>query len=458
MKTYSFIFSSGGFFMYKKQYSSKEILILGLMLFALFLGAGNMIFPPLLGQAAGENVGVAVIGFLITGVGLPLLGIMAIAYTGGDLQTLANRVNPIFGIVFTIIMYLAIGPFFGIPRTGTVAFEIGATPFLPETINPQGWALFLFTIVFFAITYFLALNPTKLVDRIGKILTPVLLSVIGILVIKAIVTPMGSINAPAPSYENTPFFTGFLEGYLTMDTIAALVFGIVVISAIKDKGVTDRKTITSLCMKAGFIAAIGLTIVYAGLSYLGATSTDAIGAAGNGGQILSGSANYLFGSIGAVILGLAITFACLTTSVGLVSATSKFFAKIIPSVPYKVFVLILSTFSLIVSNVGLEQLITFSLPVLIMIYPLAIVLILLSFYRWKNESYVYGFALLFTGFVSFVDGLAIADINITFLQEMFSGLPLYDEGVGWLIPAIIGALLGMIIGVLTRKQSQENIA
>ncbi len=444
--------------MQKKLYTNKDILVLGLMLFALFLGAGNMIFPPLLGQAAGENVGISVIGFLITGVGLPLLGVMAIAYTGGDLQTLANRVNPIFGIIFTIIMYLAIGPFFGIPRTGTVAFEIGATPFLPESVNPQGWALFLFTIVFFSITYFLALNPTKLVDRIGKILTPILLTVIGVLVVKSIITPMGAIGAPTEGYRNSPFFKGFLEGYLTMDTIAALVFGIVVISAIKDKGVTDKKTITSLCLKAGFIAAIGLTIVYAGLSYLGATSLDAVGAAGNGGQILSGSANYLFGSIGAVILGLAITFACLTTSVGLVSATSKFFSKIMPSVSYKVFVAILSIFSLIVSNVGLEQLITFSLPVLIMIYPLAIVLILLSFYRWRNESYVYGFALLFTGIVSIADGLAIAEINITFLQDIFRILPLYSEGVGWLVPAIIGALIGMIVGALTTKQSEESIS
>ncbi|MGD6833375.1 branched-chain amino acid transport system II carrier protein [Sutcliffiella halmapala] len=445
--------------MQQKLYSNKDVLILGLMLFALFLGAGNMIFPPLMGQAAGTSVGTAVIGFLITGVGLPLLGVMAIAYTGGDLQTLANRVNPIFGIIFTFIMYLAIGPFFGIPRTGTVAFEIGATPFLPESVNPVGWPLFIYTIGFFAITYFLALNPTKLVDRIGKILTPLLLGVIGILVIKSIVTPMGELQNPSEAYANSPFFKGFLEGYLTMDTIAALVFGIVVISAIKDKGVTDKKTITSLCMKAGFIAAIGLTLVYGGLSYLGATSTNVVGAADNGGQILSGSANYLFGSLGTVILALAITFACLTTSVGLVSATSQFFVKVFPSISYKIFVAILSIFSLIVANFGLNQLIAVSLPVLIMIYPLAIVLILLSFYRWKNESYVYSFALLFTGIISFVDGLAIANINIIFLQDIFSVLPFYSVGVGWLVPAIIGALIGMAIGnLMPRSKRSESIA
>ncbi|QFT90197.1 Branched-chain amino acid transport system 2 carrier protein [Bacillus sp. THAF10] len=444
--------------MQTKVYKNKDILVLGLMLFALFLGAGNMIFPPLLGQASGDNVGVAVLGFLITGVGLPLLGVMAIAYTGGDLQSLANRVHPIFGIVFTIVMYLAIGPFFGIPRTGTVAFEIGATPFLPESMNSGGIALFIFTIIFFIITFYLSLNPTKLVDRIGKILTPILLSVIGLLVIKSIITPMGGIGAPTEDYTSSPFFKGFLEGYLTMDTIAALVFGIVVISAIKDKGVTDRKVITSLCLKAGFIAAAGLTFVYGGLSYLGATSLKAVGIAENGGQILSGSASYLFGSIGAVILGTAITFACLTTSVGLVSATSTFFSKIMPAVSYRVYVGIFSAFSLLVANVGLDQLISLSLPVLIMIYPLAIVLILLSFIRWKNESYVFGFALLFTGVISFFDGLATAGIDITFIQKVFSVLPFYNEGVGWLVPAIIGMLLGMLIGTLTSKSSEESIA
>ncbi|MDX5476107.1 MAG: branched-chain amino acid transport system II carrier protein [Bacillaceae bacterium] len=437
--------------MSNKLYSNKDILILGLMLFALFLGAGNMIFPPLLGQAAGTNLWISVLGFLITGVGLPLLGVIAVAKTGGDLQTLANRVNPVFGLVFTLIMYLAIGPFFGIPRTGTVAYEIGMTPFLPAGLNTDGWPLFLYTIVFFAITFYVALNPSKLVDRIGKILTPILLTVIGVLVLKSIITPMGTIQAPAPAYEGAPFFKGFIEGYLTLDTIAALVFGIVIISAIRDKGVTDKKIIANLCLKAGFIAAGGLTIVYAALAYLGATSKEAIGEAANGGVILSGSANYLFGSIGAIILGIAITFACLTTSVGLVSACSKFFAKVVPSISYKMFVGILSVFSMIVANVGLNQLIAFSLPVLIMIYPLAIVLIVLSFVKMDNPSSVYSFALLFTGIISVVDGLAIADINITFLQNIFSNLPLYAEGVGWLVPAIVGALIGFIFGKIKSK-------
>ncbi|WP_078379393.1 branched-chain amino acid transport system II carrier protein [Sutcliffiella halmapala] len=446
--------------MSKKLYSNKDTLVLGLMLFALFFGAGNMIFPPLLGQGAGTELTTAIIGFLITGVGLPLLGVMAIAYSGGDLQTLANRVNPIFGIIFSFIMYLAIGPFFGIPRTGTVAYEIGATPFLPASVNSAGWPLFIYMVLFFGLTFYLALNPAKLVDRIGKILTPLLLAVIGVVVIKSIVTPMGNIGAPTADYASSPFFKGFLEGYLTLDTIAALVFGIVVISAIKEKGITDKKTITSLCLRAGFIAAIGLALVYTGLAYLGATSSSVIANATNGGQILSVSSNYLFGSIGAVILGVAITFACLTTSVGLISATSSFFNKVIPSVSYKTFLIVLSIFSLVVANAGLDQLIAFSLPVLIMIYPLAIVLIVLSFYRWKNDGYVMGFSLFFTGIISFVDGLAVADINIVFLQNIFSHLPFYSTGVGWLIPAIIGALIGIILGSFlpNTKKSEERIA
>ncbi|AST92862.1 MULTISPECIES: branched-chain amino acid transport system II carrier protein [Sutcliffiella] len=433
--------------MSNNQFSKKDVFILGLMLFALFLGAGNLIFPPLLGQSAGTNIWIAVIGFLITGVGLPLLGVLAIAFSGGDLQVLANRVNPTFGIIFTMIMYLAIGPFFGIPRTGTVAFEIGAVPFLPDGNNAL--ALLIYTLIFFSISYYLALNPTKLVSRIGKILTPILLVVIGILVFKSILTPMGTIGTPTETYATNPFFTGFIEGYLTMDTIAALVFGIVIISSIRDRGITDKKTIATLCMKAGIIAAIGLTIVYASLAFLGATSLQAIGEASNGGVILSRSANYLFGSFGALILGLAITFACLTTSVGLISACSKFFEKTFPTISYKAFVAIFSLFSMAVANVGLDLLISISLPVLITIYPLAIVLIVLSFLRLNNPSTVYIFSLIFTACISIVDGLTTAGIHLPTINAILSFLPLFEEGVGWLFPAIIGALIGYI---LSRKK------
>jgi len=169
----------------------KENLAVGLLLFALFLGAGNIIFPPLLGQQAGEHILTAMIGFLITGVGLPLLAIVAVAKAGGDLQLLANRVSPTFGVIFTSIVYLAIGPFFAVPRTGSVSYEIGIVPFLPEAATDHWAPLFITSVLFFALILYLAINPSKLVDRVGKILTPALLAVILLLAVKSFISPMG---------------------------------------------------------------------------------------------------------------------------------------------------------------------------------------------------------------------------------------------------------------------------
>ncbi|MFE8703074.1 branched-chain amino acid transport system II carrier protein [Cytobacillus sp. FJAT-54145] len=432
--------------------SSKEILIIGFMLFAIFFGAGNMIFPPLLGQLAGENVWIALLGFLLTGVGLPLLGIIAIAKSGGDLQHLASKVHPTFGIIFSIIMYLAIGPMFGIPRTGTVSFEVGIKPFLGE-LSSNGWSLFIYSLIYFSITAWLSLNPSKIVDRIGKVLTPLLFLVISILIIKALTTPMGKFTEPNNDYETSPFFRGFLEGYFTMDTIASLVFGIVLISAIQNKHSLPKKAIMKICIQAGVIAAIGLAFVYTSLAYMGAVSVDSIGYFDNGGQILSGISNTLFGPLGMIILGTAITFACLTTSIGLISACSQYFSKLF-KISYSKLVLGLSIFSFIVSNVGLTQLISFSVPVLLMIYPPAIVLIVLSFFHslYKNTTYVYRLTLILTSIVSILDGLAQSKIPFAeSIKEFLLYLPLQSIGIGWVIPALLGVLIGCVLQMNSRK-------
>ncbi|MGM7702343.1 branched-chain amino acid transport system II carrier protein [Pseudalkalibacillus sp. Hm43] len=442
----------------KKALTMKDTLTIGLMMFALFLGAGNMIFPPALGQTAGTNVWTAIIGFLITGVGLPLVGIIAIGLTGGTLRDLSSRVHPKFAFVFTSLIYLAIGPFFGIPRTGTVAFEIGAKPFLAESVNPNGLPLFIYTIIFFGITFWFALNPTKLVDRIGKILTPILITVIGLIVFKGIFSPMGDFSAPKGDYASTPFFTGFINGYLTMDAIAALVFGIIIINAVKSKGVTDKKEIAKATTKAGIIAVSGLALVYLSLAYIGATSRGALGELANGGAILTGSADLLFGQFGISLLAVAITFACLTTSIGLVTACGEYFKSLLPNVSYKLIIAILCVFSAAVANVGLTQLINLTLPVLIGVYPLAIALVGYSYlhrqFGGHREVYIGG--LLGAGIISIFDALKQMKVDISAVAEVFSViLPLYDEGIGWIVPSIIGAIIGYLVA-RTRNQSAEN--
>ncbi|ANU27717.1 branched-chain amino acid transport system II carrier protein [Planococcus versutus] len=437
--------------MTEKTLTKTDILTLGLMLFALFLGAGNIIFPPYLGQLAGDQLAIAIIGFLLTGVGLPLLGILAIAKGGGDLQSIAGRVHPVFGIIFTLIVYLAIGPFFGIPRTATVAFEIGIAPFLSTSASESIWSLAIFTILFFSITVLFAMNPTKLVDRIGKILTPLLIIVIGLLAVKSFLTPMGPIKSPIGNYDTQAFFESFLQGYLTMDAIAALVFGIVIIQSIRDKGVTNTNSILKATAYAGLIAAIALSVVYLSLSYIGATSVEAIGLQDNGGIIIAMAARVLYGDLGGIILSVAITFACLTTSIGLVSATAQFSTKIFPKISYIAYVLFFSIFSALISNIGLTQLISISLPVLLAIYPVAIVLVLLSFFDrvFDRKPFVYVIAFSLTAVVSIFDALRSAGISFKEVDSIFSYLPLFEQGIGWVVPAITGTLIGIVIARAT---------
>ncbi|PFK28625.1 branched-chain amino acid transport system II carrier protein [Bacillus cereus] len=437
------------------------IVVIGLMLFALFFGAGNLIFPAMLGQSAGTNIWSANAGFLVTGVGLPLLGVLAFGISGKeDLQSLASRVHPVFGIVFTTVLYLAIGPLFAIPRTGNVSFEIGVKPFVSESFGSM--PLIVFTIIFFSITCFFSLNPAKIVDIVGKILTPIKLTFIGILVIVAFIHPIGEMQAPVETYTSNAFFKGFQEGYLTMDTLASFVFGIIIINAIKEKGAKTRKQIMIVCAKATIIAATVLAILYTALSYMGASSVAKLGHLENGGEVLAKVSNYYFGSYGGILLGLMITVACLTTSVGLVSACSSFFHKLFPKVSYKKIAVLLSVFSAIVANVGLTQLIAVSVPVLTAIYPLAIVLIFLTFFHslFKGRREVYQVSLLVTFIISVFDGLAAAGVNIQMVNQLFTRLlPMHEVGLGWVFPAIIGAFIGYGVShVRVKNEIHSSIA
>ncbi|MFJ7732348.1 branched-chain amino acid transport system II carrier protein [Lysinibacillus sp. NPDC097231] len=430
----------------------KGNLAVGLLLFALFLGAGNIIFPPLLGQQAGEHITVAMIGFLITGVGLPLLAIVAVAKAGGDLQLLANRVSPAFGVIFTSIVYLAIGPFFAVPRTGSVSYEIGIAPFLPEAAADHWAPLFITSILFFAFILYLSLNPTKLVDRVGKILTPALLVVILLLAVKSFISPMGEPGTAIGNYKVTPFAEGFVQGYLTMDVLSALVFGIVILQALRDMGMKDTKKQVNTTIFAGVVAALGLSFVYISLSHIGNTSIDAIGTSINGGDIIAKSAKVLFGDLGSIILSITILLACISTAVGLLTANAQFFNKLFPKISYKTFLIVFTIFSAAITNVGLSTIVNASLPVLLIIYPLAMVLMVLSLADnfYKGGQIVYILALIPTFFVSLYGGLKQMEINIAPYESILKALPLYEQNLGWLIPAIVGASIGFIIHKLIK--------
>ncbi|MCY9006215.1 branched-chain amino acid transport system II carrier protein [Peribacillus frigoritolerans] len=426
------------------------VIVTGLMLFALFFGAGNLIFPAMLGQSAGTNLWSASLGFIITGVGLPFITILAFGFSGkNDVQSLASRAHPLFGIIFTVVLYLSLGPLFALPRTGSVSYEIGIKPFLS---NDVGFLpLLIFTIIYFGIACLLSINPSKMLDIVGKILTPLLLIFIGILIVVAIINPMGEIQAPVADYSDNSFFKGFKEGYLTMDTLAGFAFGIIVINAIKDRGITSRKEVLGFCLKAGLIAATLLVIVYASITYVGATSVEKLGQLGNGGDVLAQASNHFFGPAGAVLLGLIVIAACLTTSIGLITACATYFNKILPAVSYKSYVVIFSVFSAAVANVGLTKLISITVPVLTALYPVAIVLIVLTFFHslFKGKSEVYLGSLLLTAIISIMDGIVASGIKLDAVSDLFTQyLPLYSVGVGWMIPAIIGGVLGYMVYLL----------
>jgi len=430
--------------------SFSNVIAVGFMLFALFFGAGNLIFPVQLGQLAGENVFTANLGFIITGVGLPVLCILALAFSGkSDLESLAGRVNPIYGIFFTVALYLTIGPFFAIPRTNTVAYEIGIVPFLENQTSYL--PLFLFTIVFFGVTLFFSLKSSKIVDIVGKMLTPILLIVIAILIIAAFVNPIGAIQEPTETYMSNSFFKGFQEGYNTMDALAAFVFGIIIINIMKQRGATSKKQIMISTGKVALVAGVLLAVIYSSLAFLGATSVEGLGFLDNGGSILSAASQHFFGWYGKVILAVIVIAACLTTSIGLITSCASYFTKLIPALSYKKWAVVFTVFSAVISNFGLSSIISFSIPVLVALYPLAICLMALTFLHplFKGRKEVYQVSILVTLILSVNDGLNAAGVKIAALNDFLASvLPLYSVGLGWIVPAIVGGVIGYLISII----------
>jgi LIVCS family branched-chain amino acid:cation transporter len=418
-----------------------DLLALGFMTFALFLGAGNIIFPPSAGMASGEHVWSAAFGFLITGVGLPLLTVVALARVGGGMDELTAPLGRCAGVLLAVAVYLAIGPLFATPRTATVSFEMGVAPFTGDGALP----LAIYTTTYFAAVLFLALNPGRLVDSIGKVITPLLLAALLVLGGAALLAPAGEIGQASEAYRAAPFVKGFLEGYLTMDTLGALVFGIVIATAIKDHGVTERRMVTRYSVIAGIIAAICLSLVYLALFRLGATSQGIAGDAQNGVQILTTYVQHTFGTYGSLLLAVVITLACLTTAVGLLTACGEYFSRLLPF-SYRTVVVVFGLFSLGVSNQGLTQLISVSVPVLVGLYPLAIALVALSLLGnfWCSAPRVFVPTMAVTLVFGLFDAFNAAGFS-KLVPGVLAHLPLAEQGLGWLVPVLMTLVLAAVV-------------
>lgn len=423
---------------------NKDIFVIGFMLFSLFFGAGNLIYPPTLGIQAGTSYWAAISGFIITGVGLPVLTVTAIAYIKNDARELADHVHPLFGLIFTSVAYLTIGPFFGIPRAATVAYEMAIQPFTHH--SPM--ILLVFTSIFFTLVFWVSLNPSKMVDQIGKHLTPILILAIAVLGIGSFLLLNNPLLAPLEDYRFTPFFAGFANGYLTMDAIGALAFGIIVINAFKDRGISNRKELITSTLKAGIVAGIALTAIYILIGSIG-TRMASEQPFRNGGEILSNASYMIYGNFGTLLLGLIVILACFTTTVGLVSACGQFFSKVTGR-NYQSITLLMTIGGFIVSNQGLDLIIAYSTPVLVFIYPITIVLVLLTFLQpfLKKPAYIYRGAIFTTAIFSLYDSLSSIEISMPTITFFMDILPFANIGLGWIVPAIIGGLLGKLLTLI----------
>lgn len=442
----------------KRDLTLKETVVITSMLFGMFFGAGNLIFPAKVGLDAGSNMWSAFAGVFVTAVGIPMLAVVGLGLSRSEgVVELSQRVSRKYSLFFCTLLYLTIGPLFAIPRCASTAFSVGAVNLLPQ--EGERLYLALFSLVFFAVVLYFSLKPGGIMTWIGKWLNPVFLVFLAVLVIAALAKPLSSISAvtPAESYASSgsAFFRGFLEGYNTLDALAGLAFGIVVIDVVRKNGISQPERVAVNTAKAGIFSCLFMGLIYLFITLICAQSAPVCAGADNGGTVLGTIANHYFRSAGSVLMTLIVTFACLKTAIGLVTSCSKAFVDMFPKGPrYTVWAVVFSLVSFGIANFGLTTIVSWCVPVLMFLYPLAITLILLSLsgkFIGANPT-VYRTTTAFTliaavfDMVGAVSGM-IPGSRVLAGLKAFAGniLPLYDLGLGWILPAAIGFLVGLFL-------------
>lgn len=447
----------------KEKISGKDYTLISSMLFGMFFGAGNLIFPLILGAKAGKDMPLALLGMLVSAVGFPLLGTISMGISKSEgLLDMAGRVSKGFAYFFTCALYLTIGPFFAIPRCGATSFAVGFAP-----LSGEHRALFqlIFTLLFFAAVLIFSLRPSKITDTVGKWLNPIFLLLLSVLVFAVLLRPANGISQVPVSedYARGAVFSGFLQGYDTLDVLASLAFGIIVINVIRGYGVENPSDIAKSTVKSGVFSMTFMAVIYAVIALAGTECyslyADRLSNPDfTGGDAFSVIAEHYFGRAGLVILALTVTFCCLKTAVGLVTSCSETFVEMFPKGPkYKTYAVGFSVFSFAVSNIGLSNIISFSAPVLYLLYPLAIVLVLLNLFGkfFKNRQCVFVTTMLFTGAAALCDLIRVSGIEALSGTVSAIGrvLPLYGVGMGWILPSAAGLLLGLFVSALSKPKT-----
>lgn len=422
----------------------KDVLVVGFALFAMFFGAGNLIFPPYLGILSGQKWFIGFLAFLFADGGLALLGVIALTRTGGDMEKLFTRAGHKIGVLIGTLMILCIGPFLAIPRTAATTYEIGIEPTIGSGLSPV-----IFSIIFFAIVFILTIKPSKVVDIIGAFLTPALLICLAMLIIKGIVAPLG--QPLDRTLVDNVFVKGIYDGYQTMDAMAACIFAGIVIASIKAKGYEGAAMIKTTIL-AGMVAVAGLALVYGGLAYLGATVTPMYDASVERTTLVVSITEMILGGPGKVILAVIVTLACLTTAIGLTSSCGNYFRDLTGGkIKYEVTVVIVSVFSAFVSNFGVDQIVAIAGPLLGMVYPAVVAYIFLGLFNDKiKNNNIFKFAIwmaVILGVISSLPGLKpfAESKGLISLVESMNSWPGGQFGFFWLVPVLIAGLVGNFV-------------
>ncbi len=438
-------------------FSTKDMLVLGMMVFALFLGAGNIIFPPMAGYHSGTDWFSASLGFIVTGVVLPFLTLITVAVKGRG-ERLSVDLPRWVSVTFWVALYLILGSTFAMPRVTNTAYELG---FLPLGFVEKSTASHLiFAFVFNFVSMFFMLKQGTMISAIGKFMTPALLFLLVAVGIAVVRTPLSPINEPINQYVDFAFFSGIVDGYQTMDVLSAMAFGGIVARTLASRGVTSPQDVVVITIKAGLIAVGLLAALYICLFYLGATSDAVSQTATNGGQIFSRYVDALYGALGTWLMCGIVLLASMTTFVGVTSACADFFATFNPRLDYRFWVVVSTLLTTIVSTFGLDTLLRVTIPVLLLIYPTTVALVFLQFARRKmrNPRFTYGFTVAVLVVMSAFDTLN----NIGLLSEnvlaVLHRMPLFKEGIGWLLPGVIAFIISFVAGNMRPAKPQPDAA
>ena len=449
--------------MTNKKLTWQQLVLIASLIFGMFFGAGNLIFPVQLGQLAGGNWLPATLGFLVTGTVVPFLAMLAVSVTHSrSVYDVAKPVGHWFGLAFLVAIHLTIGPFFGTPRTAATAFSTGVAPFLAP--KDQGLGMLLFSGAFFGLAYYLTVKQSGLMKWVGKYLNPLFLALLLVVLLLALVMPMGSTHqAVSATYQAHAGFQGILDGYNTMDGIALLALAVSVVYAVKALGFRDAQ-VSQVLAKAGLLSIVAEAVLYAALVLLGVTSLGQFKAAANGGDAFAQIVAHYAGNFGTALTGVVVTLAVFTTAMGLFVSFAQDMHLVFPKVSYLWFLRVIAFGSFVTANAGLTNIVAWSVPVLMFLYPISLVLIMLSLTAkyFNYAPVVYRSVVGFVALPALLDALASSPFMSGRLAQQVVNtyhqlIPFSALGFGWLVPAAVGTFVGLGVYSLAQITQKSSV-